>query len=35
MLVIGQSIGASGAMRHPVFVGWRDDKVARECVARL
>ena len=32
MLVTGQSIGASGAMRHPVFVGWREDKVARECV---
>ena len=35
MLVTGQAIGASGAMRHPVFVGWREDKVARECVARL
>ena len=23
MLVTGQAIGASGAMRHPVFVGWR------------
>ena len=32
MLVTGQAIGATGAVRHPVFVGWREDKVARECV---
>ena len=32
MRVVGQGIGVTGAMRHPVFIGWREDKVARECV---
>ena len=33
MLITGQSIEASGAMRHPTFAGWRTDECACECRA--